>query len=55
MAILYVLLPILAHCILVDSSAVICWTSPFVILVMSSLFCRFYYILENPVSKQCRT
>ena len=43
------------HCILVDSSTVICWTSPFVILGVLNLFCRFYYNLrENPVSKQCR-
>ena len=43
------------HCILVDSSTVICWTSPFVILGVSGLFCHFYSILmENPVSKQCR-
>ena len=27
------------HCILVDSSTYICWTSPFVIL---GVFCRFY-------------
>ena len=41
----------LTHCILVDSSTVICWTS----LGMSGLFCRFYHILmENPVSKHCR-
>ena len=43
------------HCILVDSSAVIGWMSPFVILGVSCLFCHFYSILmENPVSKQCR-
>ena len=45
----------LTHCILVDSSAVICWTSPYVILGVSCLFGRFYSILmENPVSKQSR-
>ena len=29
-------------CILVDYSAVICWTSPFVILGVSGIFFRFY-------------
>ena len=33
----------LIHCLLVDSSTVICWTSPFVVLELSSLFCRFYF------------
>ena len=51
---------ILIHCILVDSSTVIHvgWTSLFVILGASGLFClfcRLYSILDgNPVSKQCR-
>ena len=31
----------LTHCILVDSSTIIFWTSPFVILGVSGLFCRF--------------
>ena len=34
-------LSLLAHCILVDSSIVIYWTSPFVILGVLGLFCRF--------------
>ena len=46
----------LAHFILVDSSTVICWTSPFVILGVSGLFCRFYSIFDGKscFSKQCR-
>ena len=41
----------LTHCILVDSSSVTCWTSPFVILGVSSLFRCFNSILmENPIS-----
>ena len=45
----------LTRCILVDSSTVICWMSPFVILGMSDVFCRFIqFLMENPVSKQCR-
>ena len=36
----------LTHCILVDSSTVICWTSPFVILGVSDLFCCFYSIFD---------
>ena len=32
----------LIHCILVDSSNVICWTSPLVILGVLGLFCCFY-------------
>ena len=43
------------HCILVDSSTVICLTSPFVILGVSGLLCHFYsFLMENPVSKHCR-
>ena len=34
----------LTHCILVDASTVICWTSPFAILEMLGLFCHFYSI-----------
>ena len=30
------------HCILVDSSTVICWTSPFVLSGVSGVFCRLY-------------
>ena len=45
----------LTHCILVDSSTITCLTSPFVILGVSGLLCRFYSIFDgNPVSKQCR-
>ena len=35
---------LLTHCILVDSSTVICWMGPFVILGVSGLFCYFYSI-----------
>ena len=43
------------HYILVDSSTVISWRSPFVILGVSDLFCLFYSIFDgNPVSKHCR-
>ena len=34
----------LTHCILLDSSTVICWMSPFVILGVSGLLCHFYSI-----------
>ena len=37
----------LFHCILVDSSTNICWMSPFVILGVSGLFCRFYFIFDG--------
>ena len=38
----------LTHCVLVDSSTVICWTRPFVILGVSGLFFRFYsFLMEN--------
>ena len=38
-----------------DSSTVLCWTSPFVILGVSGQFYHFYSIfMENPASKQCR-
>ena len=33
---------LITYCILVDSSTVICWTSPFVILGVSGVFCHFY-------------
>ena len=38
----------LTHCILVGSSSLtaICWTSPFVIIGVSGLFCHFYSIFE---------
>ena len=38
---------LLTYCILVDSSTVICWTSPFVILWVSGLFCCFYSIFDG--------
>ena len=37
----------LTHYILVDSSTVICWTGPFVILGSSDLFCCFYSIFDG--------
>ena len=37
----------LTHCILVDSSTVICWTSPFVILGVLHLFCCFYSTFDG--------
>ena len=42
----------LTHTILVDSSSVLCWTSPFVILGVSGLFCCFYsiFVKKNPVN-----
>ena len=39
--------PYLSYCILVDSSTVICWMSPFVILGVSDLFCHFYSIFDG--------
>ena len=45
---------LLTHCFLVDFSTVLCWTSPFVILGVSGLFCHVCSILmKDPVSKQC--
>ena len=46
----------LTHSLLVDSSSVIWWTSPFVILgVFGLYFVAFIlFLMENPVSKQCR-
>ena len=37
----------LTFCMLVDSSTVICWTSPFVILGVLSVFCCFYSIFDD--------
>ena len=37
----------LTHCILMDSSTVICWTSAFVTLGVSGLFCHFYSVLDG--------
>ena len=37
---------LLTHCILVDSSIVICLTSPFVFLGVMGLFCHFYSIFD---------
>ena len=36
------------HCILVDSSTYICWTSPFVIL---GVFCLFYSNFDGKLAK----
>ena len=45
----------LAQCILVDSSTIVCWTSPFVILGGRVYFVALIvFLMENPVSKQCR-
>ena len=38
---------LLTHCILVDSSTVICCTSLFVILGVPGLFCHVYSILDG--------
>ena len=38
---------VLTYCILVDFSTVICWTSPFFILGVSGLFCRFYSVFDG--------
>ena len=40
---------LLTHCVLVDASTVICWTSPFVILGVSDLFRRFYNIFYSKI------
>ena len=37
----------LTHCILVDSSTVVYWRSPFVILGVSDLFCYVYSIFDG--------
>ena len=42
----------LTHCILVHSSTVICWLSPFVILGVSDLFCHFYSIFDEKLCYQ---
>ena len=42
------------RCILVDSSTVTCWTSPFVIQGCVVYFVAFILLVENPVSKQFR-
>ena len=39
----------LTHCILVDSSIVICWMSPSVILGVSGLFCHFHSIFDGKI------
>ena len=45
----------LNHRTLADSSTVISWASPFVILGVLASFCCFYFIfIENHLSKQCR-
>ena len=38
---------ILTHCILVDFSTVMCWTSPIVMLGLSGLFCCFYSVFDG--------
>ena len=38
---------LLTHCILVDSSTVICWMSPYVVLGVSCLFCPFHSICDG--------
>ena len=40
-------LTILTHCILVDSSTVICWTSQFDILGVPGQFCHSYSIFDG--------
>ena len=46
----------LTHCILVDSSTVISWTSSFVILGGRVYFVAFIlFLMANPVSKHCRS
>ena len=42
----------LTYCLLVDSSTVICWASPFVILGVSGLFCGFDSIFDRKSCKQ---
>ena len=34
---------------MVHSSTIICWTSPFVILGVSGLFCHFYSIFDKKI------
>ena len=38
---------IIIHCIWIDSSTVVCWTHPFLILGVSGLFCHFYSIFDG--------
>ena len=46
----------LTLCILVDFSAVICWMSILVVLVVAGLFCHFIlFLMDNPVYIQCRS
>ena len=42
----------LTHCILVDASTVICWTSSFVILGVSGLFCSLCSIVSPAKQKR---
>ena len=44
--------PAITDCILVDSSTVICWTSPFVIIGVPALFCRFDSNFDGKSCKQ---
>ena len=39
----------LTHCLVVDSSSVICWMNPFVILGLSGLVCGFYSIFDGKI------
>ena len=49
------ILHLLTHSILVDSSTVIYWMSPFVLIGVLVYFVAFIlFLLENPGSKQCR-
>ena len=46
---------VLTQCILVDSSTIVSWTGPFVILGVSGIFCRLHSVFDgNAVSKQYR-
>ena len=38
---------VLTYCILLSFSTVICWTSPFVILRVSGVFCPFYSTFDE--------
>ena len=42
----------LTHCIQPDTSTVICWTRPLVILWVGGVFCRFYSIFDRQSCSQ---
>ena len=45
----------LTHCILVDFSIVVCWTSPFVVFGWRVYFVTFIlFLMENALSRHCR-